>query len=143
GREIDDVIQDKTTEDAVECAGIEGKRLRDIVFYESDQVCSSFGSGLSEHARGEVQSGHLAAKLRELDRVSSCSATNIQDGQPRDVAEHPCNVRFLEDDERVAVFLVDLRPTVVAFLGGQNDHFVFLHYSPRTGDVDLPWILFS
>src|SRR5262245_41576443 len=61
-------------------------------------------------------------RLRETDRMSAGSAAHIQDRQHRNIPETTRDMRFLEENERIAVLLVNLGPTIVAILRRNNRH---------------------
>ena len=117
--EVPQVLQDEAAHHPVEGAVREGQPLVQVVDEEAHPLRSRLRPGLLHHARREVHRGHRGPGGGEPQRVPPGAAAEVEDGEPRDVAERLAHDRLLEADERVLLVVVDLGPAVVALLDGR------------------------
>ena len=117
------MVEDQTRDHAVEGSRFEGQRPRSVLVDESHRAGARFRTRLSEHPFREVDAGDAGSRRRKSHRVTSRPAAHIEKIEAAHVAESAFHLGRFDDDQRIQLVVIDLRPAVVTFLRGDDEVF--------------------
>src|SRR5438309_1543723 len=115
-RQVADVIEHETCENAMKRAIRKWQSLCQIVRDEPNAIPARLATRLDHHPLAEVHRRDPRASRSQADRMPACSAPEIDDVRPANVTEQVGEISLFQHDERIGLVVVDLGPAVIAFL---------------------------